>query len=295
MCRFRPSPAATPWATTYAAGIEIQSGGLTLDNQGSAPTAVTGASTFYSSVLGRPRYISSVGDDSALERSVVSQTNVNMTTQTIATAISPALTIQSGEANVGSEFEIEIEGIITAPTGGGSFVNNATGPAYTIQMMINGSVIGGGGDARRRVPDPGKHVQLQRHVQAVHRGDRGRAAPAPYRPGARPSSRAATSATPWAAAPRSRCHSPFSTVGAGKAIDTTTSNTVKVFGFWGSVVGLTGHKVTVVPVQDRQEECEGLGLPLRPVVRVVAVDGDVVAACHPGRCRLAEPHALIAG
>src|SRR6478752_1509804 len=45
---------------TYAAGIEIQSGGLTLDNQGSPPTAVTNASTFYSSSLGRPRYLSAV-------------------------------------------------------------------------------------------------------------------------------------------------------------------------------------------------------------------------------------------
>jgi hypothetical protein len=37
---------------------------------------------------------------------------------------------------------------------------------------------------------------------------------------------------------------PYSTVGAGKAIDTTTSNTLKIFGFWGSTL-LTGHKVTV--------------------------------------------------
>ena len=229
---------------TYAAGIEIQAGGLTLDNQGSAPTAVSGASTFYSSVLGRPRYISSVGDDSALERSIVSQTNVNMTTQTIATAISPALTIQSGEANVGSEFEIEIEGIITAPTGGGSFVNNASGPAYTIQMMINGSVIGGvvtlGGVYLIQGSSFSFNATCRLSIEATGAGG-------------------TCTISTWGTAQQQggnvgnllgggstvEMSQPFSTVGAGKAIDTTTSNTVKVFGFWGSVVGLTGHHVTV--------------------------------------------------
>jgi hypothetical protein len=228
----------------YAAGIEIQTGGLVLDNQASAPPAVTGASSFYSSVLGRPRYISSVGDDSALERSIVSQTNVNMTTQTIATAISPALTIQSGEANVGSEFEIEIEGIITAPTGGGSFVNNAIGPAYAIQMMINGSVIGGvvtlGGVYLIQGSSFSFNATCRLSIEATGAG--GTCTISTWGTTQQQGGNVGNTLGGGSTVEMSQ---PFSTVGSGKAIDTTTSNTVKVFGFWTSVVGLTGHKCTV--------------------------------------------------
>jgi hypothetical protein len=237
-----PAAGTDSFGNTYAAGIEIQAGGLTLDNQASAPAAVTGASTFYSSVLGRPRYLSQVGDDSALERSIVSQVNVNMTTQTIATAISPALTIQPLEANVGSEFEIEIEGQITAPTGGTAFVNNAAGPAFTIQIGINGSVFGGvvglGGVYLIQGSTFTFNATCRCSIEAT---------------GAGGTCTLSTWGTIQQQGPNVgnvmtgttvEMSQPFSTVGAGKAIDTTTTNTLKIFGNWTSVVNLTGHKAT---------------------------------------------------
>lgn len=227
----------------FPAGLAVEQGGLVLLNQSSAPAGTPGASSFYSSVLGRPRYISSVGDDSALERSVVSQVNVNMTTQTIATAISPALTIQAAEANVGSEFEIEIEGQITAPTGGSAFVNNAAGPAFTIQIGINGSVFGGvvglGGVFLIQGSTFTFNATCRCSIEAT---------------GAGGTCTLSTWGTIQQQGPNVgnvmtgttvEMSQPFSTVGAGKAIDTTATNTLKIFGSWTSVVNLTGHKATV--------------------------------------------------
>lgn len=230
------------FSTPYAGGVEVHIGGLVLDNQSGSPGATSGASTFYSSVLGRPRYISSVGDDSALERSQVSQSNVTMTTQTIATAISQPLTVQSGEANVGSEFEIEIMGQIVPPTGGGSFVLNASGPLYTVQIMINGSVLGGvvgwGGVYLLQGTTYTFNVTCRCSIEATGAGG-------------------TCTLSTWGTIQQQGPNvgnlmtgssvfmsQGFSTVGTGKAIDTTTTNTLKIFGFWGSVVGLTGHHVT---------------------------------------------------
>lgn len=231
------------YGTSFAAGVEVKQGGLVLDNQSGSPGATSGASTFYSSVLGRPRYISSVGDDSALERSQVSQTNITMTTQTIATAISPALTVQSDEANVGSEFEIEIEGVITAPTGGTAFVNNAVGPLYTVQMMIDGSVTGGvvgwGGVYLIQGSTFSFNCTCRLSIEAT---------------GAGGTCTISTWGTIQQQGPNVgnvmtgttvEMSQPFSSLGTGKAIDTTTSHTLKIFGFWASVTNLTGHKCTV--------------------------------------------------
>jgi hypothetical protein len=228
-------------SNTYPKGLLTQQ--LTLPNQASAPPTFSGASVFYSSVLGRPRYISSVGDDSALERSVVSQTNISMTTQTIATAISAALTVQSGEANVGSEFEIEVSGIITAPTGGGSFVNNASGPAYTIQMMIDGSVIGGaigiGGVYLLQGSAYSFNYCARLSIEATGAG--GTATISSWGTVQQQGPNVGNVETGSTV----EMSQPMSSLGTGKAYDTTTSHDLKVFGFWGSVVGLTGHKVTV--------------------------------------------------
>jgi hypothetical protein len=38
---------------------------------------------------------------------------------------------------------------------------------------------------------------------------------------------------------------PFSSLGTGKAYDTTTSHNLKIFGLWTSTTGLTGYRVDV--------------------------------------------------
>lgn len=226
----------------FHTGLEVEIGGLVLDNQASAPSGTSGASTFYSSVLGRPRYISSVGDDSVLERSIVSQTNVTMTTQTAATAMSQQLDIQSGEANVGSEFDIEIIGTITAPTGGSGFSNGAAGVAYTMQLMIDGSVIGGaftlGGVFLVQGSTFSFNAAFRLSVEATGAG--GTCTMSSY--GTCTEQGINIGNLNAGGVGRSQ---PMSSVGTGKAIDTTTSHAIKVFGFWGSTL-LTGHSAKTV-------------------------------------------------
>ena len=121
---------------TYAAGIEIQSGGLVLDNQGSAPPAVTGASTFYSSVAGRPRYLSSAGADSVIERSEINVSQFSIGNTTTATNISAPLAYKASEASQSSEYEIEATGAGTPSNVG----QTATDLGFRIYM--DGSNIG---------------------------------------------------------------------------------------------------------------------------------------------------------
>jgi hypothetical protein len=105
----------------YASGVEIQSGGLVLDDQASAPAAVSGASTLYTSAEGRLRYKSSSGNDLVLDRSVLDLTNVSMSTQTTPVRMSSILNYLADEASVGSEYEIEIDGTCTSPSTSGVF------------------------------------------------------------------------------------------------------------------------------------------------------------------------------
>lgn len=229
----------------YSGNLEVHQGGLVLDNQSSAPSSVSGASTFYSSVQGRPRYLSQVGDDSALERSQVSQTNVTMTTNTLATAISQPLTVQPAEANVGSEFEIEIMGQIVAPTGGTGFSNNASGIPYTVQMMINGGVLGGvvgfGGVYLLQGNTYTFNITCRCSIEAT--GSGGTCTLSTWGTIQQQGQNVGNTQGALGGSSTVEMSQPFSTVGTGKAIDTTTTNTLKIFGFWGSTV-LTGHHIT---------------------------------------------------
>ena len=120
----------------YAAGIEIQSGGLTLDNQGSAPPAVTGASTFYSSVAGRPRYLSSAGADSVIERSEINVSQFACGNTGTSTNISAPLAYKAGEASQSSEYMIEA-------TGAGTPANvGQTAQTLDFRIYMDGSNIG---------------------------------------------------------------------------------------------------------------------------------------------------------
>ncbi len=234
-----PAAGTDTVGNNYPNGIMAQQ--LTLVSQsGAGPPSFANSSVFYSSVLGRPRYISSVGDDSALERSQVSQTNVSMTTNTLATAISQPLTVQSGEANVGSEFEIEILGIITAPTGGSGWVSGNSTIPYTMQMMVDGSLAGGaftlGGVYLTGGGTFNFNAGWRLSVEAT--GSGGTATMTGWgtflQQGINIGNSNAAGVNQAQAA---------SSVGSGKAFDTTTSHTLKVFGFWGSTL-MTGHHMT---------------------------------------------------
>ena len=125
------------FSNSFAAGVEVKQGGLILDNQSSAPSAVSGASQFYSSVAGRPRYLSSAGSDAVLERSEVNVSQFTIGNTTTATALSPTLTYQAGEGSQSSEFEIEIMGVLTGAA-------TASVTTFDFRLYLDGSNAGGG-------------------------------------------------------------------------------------------------------------------------------------------------------
>lgn len=126
------------FGTAIAAGIEVQQGGLVLDNQASGPAAVSGASVFYSSTAGRPRYLSQAGVDNILERGSV---NVSQFSSSSVSATGPGsvigapLSYLAGEGAQSSDFEIEIDGLITTGSG--------TANVLTFGLGVDGSVLGG--------------------------------------------------------------------------------------------------------------------------------------------------------
>ena len=124
------------FSNSFAQGIEIKSGGLILDNQASGPSAVSGASQFYSSTAGRPRYLSQTGNDSVLERSIVNVAGFTIGNTTTATTISAATTYNANEGTQSSEYEIEIIGTLTWSSG------TLNSPIF--QLFVDGSAIGGG-------------------------------------------------------------------------------------------------------------------------------------------------------
>ena len=123
-------------SNSYPKGLMSQQ--LTLVNQGSAPASFSGASVFYSSTAGRPRYLSAAGADNCVPRSDINIATFSMNTQTTPTQISAPLNYLAGEASQSSEYEIEIDGIITAYTTGG-----AGAPAFNIAVAVDGSTLGG--------------------------------------------------------------------------------------------------------------------------------------------------------
>jgi hypothetical protein len=165
---------ADAFGTAYAAGLEVQLGGLILDNQAAAPAAVAGASSFYSSVAGRPRYLSSAGADSIIERSTVNVSPFTVGNTTTLTSIAAPLGYLAGEAALSSEFEIEISGngspygtspagqttqqlvfdllldgvsMGVAPTVGAVFWQQGTFFIYTLRYFISVTASGASGTA----------------------------------------------------------------------------------------------------------------------------------------------------
>jgi hypothetical protein len=92
----------------------------------------------YSSVAGRPRYLSQAGSDNSIERADVNIATFSMNTQTTPTQISAPLNYVAGEGSQSSEYEIEIDGVITAYTTGA-----AAAPAFNLAVAVDGSTLGG--------------------------------------------------------------------------------------------------------------------------------------------------------
>jgi hypothetical protein len=122
------------FSNAYPLGLGVEQGGLVLYNQGSAPSAVSGASTIYTGSQGRLRYLSQTGADMVLDRSAINLGHNTMTTQATPQLMSGALNYLANEAQTGSEYEIEIDGTITSPT--------STAQAFTFDFFVDGASLG---------------------------------------------------------------------------------------------------------------------------------------------------------
>lgn len=126
---------ADQFSTPFAEGVEIKMGGLILDNQASAPSSVSGANVFYSAAGGRPRFISSSGDSSVIERSIINVAQfVQNSGNTTPGTVSASTTYQPNEGNQSSEYELEISLLGTWGT--------TTLNALILQLYVDGSPIG---------------------------------------------------------------------------------------------------------------------------------------------------------
>lgn len=108
---------------------------LTLANQSSAPPSFASASVFYSSIAGRPRYKSSAGADNAIERADVNVSQFTIGNTTTPNVISSALSYEANEGNQGSEYELEIDGVVITGT--------VAGATLTFALAVDGTVLGG--------------------------------------------------------------------------------------------------------------------------------------------------------
>jgi hypothetical protein len=127
------SAGADPSGNAYPQGLFSQQ--LTLANQGSAPPAFAGASVFYSSTAGRPRYKSSAGADNVVERSDVNVAAFPIGNVATTQNISAPLNYLANEGSQGSEYEIEIDGTINT--------GSVTAQTLTFELAIDASVLGG--------------------------------------------------------------------------------------------------------------------------------------------------------
>lgn len=131
-----PSSGTDSFGNTYQAGVDINIGGLTLSNQSSAPSSVAGAGVIYMSSGGRLRYINNLGVDMVLDRAAINLQNFSMNTQTIPQQMSGNLAYVGGEGILGSEYEIQIDGTFTSPTGASS--------TFGFDIFKDGVSFGGG-------------------------------------------------------------------------------------------------------------------------------------------------------
>ena len=219
----------------YPAGLAVEQGGLVLLNQGSAPAATSGASTFYSSLAGRPRYLSQALDDSVLDRSTINVSGFTPSAgNTIAAQISAQMNYKAGEASQSSEFEIEIDGLAQCPSAG-----SGGGPGLTFGFAVDGVVLGGSCTVGATVfPVGGNAVAytVRSRLAVLSAGSGGTCFI---------STRGAMDRTATNAGNATIDHTPFGTNSGGttKAFDTTVNHTFQLMSQWGSTTQ-TGHSVS---------------------------------------------------
>jgi hypothetical protein len=129
-----PNAGTDTYGNAYPQGLMAQA--LILSNQSSAPLAVANASEFYSSIAGRPRYLSSVGIDAVLERSTINVAQWTQGNSTTPATVSAPIGYLAGEGNQNSEFEIEIDGVAITATSG-------TAQTLSFGLAVDGSILGG--------------------------------------------------------------------------------------------------------------------------------------------------------
>jgi hypothetical protein len=126
-----PTAGTDTFGNVYPAGIGLEQGGLVLFNQGSAPATISGAGIVYEDSSGRLRYKNNFGVDFVVDRCAFNLSNHTMNTQTLPTQMSAAMQYQAGEAVVGSEYEVQIDGTFQGPTGASS--------AFTFDIFKDGA------------------------------------------------------------------------------------------------------------------------------------------------------------
>lgn len=127
------SAGADPSGNSYPQGLMSQQ--LTLVNQAGTPPAFAGASVFFSSLQGRPRYLSSAGANNVLERADVNVAAFPIGNVITTQNISAPLNYLANEGNQGSEYEIEIDGVIST--------GSVAAATLTFELAVDASVLGG--------------------------------------------------------------------------------------------------------------------------------------------------------
>jgi hypothetical protein len=117
----------------FPAGTMTQA--LVLPNQATDPPAVSGASEFFSSVAGRPIYLSQTGVRAVIERSSVNTAHFVATTVTPTWSdFSATMNYAAGEGATSSEFEIEVIAL-------GSWASSQQG--FNLSFFVDGASLGG--------------------------------------------------------------------------------------------------------------------------------------------------------
>lgn len=206
----------------YPKGLYTQQ--LTMYNWPSlGPPAFPGSSVFYSSVCGRPRYVSAFGNSSVLERSNVNVSQFTVGNTTTPTLISAPLDYQADEGNQSSEFEIEIDGIITTAGSG-------TPQTLTFQLAIDGSPPTGAGPvtigAVFLALGATYSYTIRFRISLNSFGANATAVLSVDGGISRRAANAGSSTTPL-------YNITVGETGYNKAFDTTTGHTLQVYAFWG--------------------------------------------------------------
>jgi hypothetical protein len=219
------------FGNVYQAGMTGQQ--LTITNA-SAPSAVANTSILYSSTGGRLRYINGAGVDQILTRESVNVSQFTIGTNTLPVIMSSTLTYQANEGAQSSEYEIEIDGIVTCPTGG-----SGGGPTLTGALFVDGVQLGAAwtvGATSFPIGGGTTNYTVRTRLAILSAGVGGTAilaAEGSFNRAATNAGNATTSNTTIGS----------NSGGTTKSFDTTSQHALAIFFNWGSTLN-TGHGAT---------------------------------------------------